>query len=70
MNTDIGDLYGVGTAKKQAYARLGINTVYDLLCHYPRGYEDRGNIKLLSEADGETNTDIFWSSPQSLAHQG
>ena len=54
MDTDIGMLYGVGAAKKQAYARLGINTVYDLLCHYPRGYEDRGNIKLLSESDGES----------------
>ncbi len=52
MNTDIGKLYGVGAVKKEAYARLGIHTVGDLLSHYPRGYEDRGNVKLLSESDG------------------
>jgi len=52
LNTDIGRLYGVGNVKKEAYARLGIRTIGDLLNHYPRGYEDRGNIKLLSESDG------------------
>ena len=52
MKTDIGKLYGVGNVKKEAYSRLGIKTVGDLLSHYPRGYEDRGNIRLLSEADG------------------
>ena len=52
MNTDIGKLYGIGAVKKEAYARLGIITVGDLLSHYPRGYEDRGNIRLLSESDG------------------
>ena len=52
MNTDIGKLYGIGAVKKEAYARLGVFTVGDLLSHYPRGYEDRGNIKLLSESDG------------------
>ena len=51
MNTDIGKLYGIGSVKKEAYARLGIHTVGDLLAHYPRGYEDRGNIRLLSESD-------------------
>ena len=54
MNTDIGKLYGVGAVKKDAYARLGIRTVEDLLSHYPRGYEDRGSISLLSESDGQT----------------
>ena len=56
MNTDIGKLYGVGAVKKEAYSRLEIYTVEDLLSHYPRGYEDRGNIKLLSESDGETKS--------------
>lgn len=54
MNTDIGKLYGIGAVKKDAYARLGIHTVGDLLSHYPRGYEDRGNVRLLSESDGQT----------------
>ena len=53
MYTDIRRLYGVGSARAAAYARLGIYTVEDLLCHYPRGYEDRGSVRLLSECEGD-----------------
>ena len=52
MSTDIKKLYGVGAARAAAYARLDVHTVEELLLHYPRGYEDRGNIHLLSECDG------------------
>ena len=52
LHTDIRKLYGVGEVRAAAYARMGIHTVGDLLLHYPRGYEDRGDIILLSEADG------------------
>lgn len=52
LDTDIKKLYGVGPAKASSYAALGVRTVGDLLRHYPRGYEDRGNIKLITEADG------------------
>ena len=52
MNTDIKKLYGVGAVRAAAYARLDVYTVEDLLMHYPRGYEDRGDIRLLSECDG------------------
>lgn len=51
IDTDIKKLYGVGEARAKAYATLGISTVSDLLAHYPRGYENRGDIKLLSEVD-------------------
>ena len=51
LDTDIKKLYGVGEARAKAYSALGITTVGDLLEHYPRGYEDRGDIKLLSEVD-------------------
>ena len=50
--TDIKKLYGVGPARAAQYAKLGIESVEDLLCHYPRGYEDRGSIKLITESDG------------------
>ena len=56
MNTDIGKLYGVGSAKKAAYGRLGIYTVEDIISHYPRGYEDRGSVKLLCDADGQSKS--------------
>ncbi len=52
MSTDIRKLYGVGAVRASAYARLGVHTVEELLEHYPRGYEERGNIRLLSETDG------------------
>ena len=49
MNTDVRKLYGVGQVRAATYARLGIETVGDLLLHYPRGYENRGDVRLLSE---------------------
>ncbi|MBE6549643.1 MAG: ATP-dependent DNA helicase RecG [Ruminococcaceae bacterium] len=51
-NADIKKLYGVGEVKAKAYSRMGVNTIGDLLEHYPRGYENRGDVILLSEADG------------------
>lgn len=48
---------GVGPKKNKALKRLGIETLYDLLTHYPRRYEDRTNIKKIREAvAGETET--------------
>lgn len=57
LDTDIKKLYGVGTARAAAYARLGVYTVRDLLCHYPRGYENRGDVRLLSDTptDGKAS---------------
>ena len=52
FDTDIKKLYGVGEARAAAYRALGIASVGDLLMHYPRGYEDRGNVKLIEEGDG------------------
>ncbi|MCL6499902.1 MAG: DNA helicase RecG, partial [Firmicutes bacterium] len=48
---------GVGPRLAQAFARLGIRTVEDLLYHVPRRYEDRSQTKTLYEAaHGETAT--------------
>lgn len=48
-NAPINVLQGVGPARAKAYSKLGVNTVSDLLYHFPRAYENRGDIKLLSE---------------------
>ena len=40
---------GVGPAKAKHYARLGVETLGDLCYHFPRGYENRGDVKLLCE---------------------
>ena len=48
---DITELYGVGRAKAQAYASIGVKSVFDLLYFFPRAYENRQSISLLTEAD-------------------
>ena len=57
--TDIKKLYGVGAVRAANYARLGIRTVGDLLEHYPRGYENRGEVRLLSESDPESKNSLI-----------
>ena len=54
LDTDIKKLYGVGAVRATRYAAMGVNNIGDLLCHYPRGYEDRGNVKLIAESDGSS----------------
>ena len=52
MKTDqnsVRDLKGVGPAKAAAYEKMGIYTKEDLLYHFPRAYENRGDIKLLDK---------------------
>ena len=53
LHTPISALSGVGSARKTAYERLGIYTVEDLLYHFPRAYEHRGDIRMLAEASEE-----------------
>ncbi len=48
-------LKGIGPAKAKDFARLGVETVYDLLTYLPRDYEDRSATKTIYEAEeGET----------------
>ena len=48
-NAPIKVLSGIGPARAKAYEKLGISVVSDLIYHFPRAYENRGAIKLLSE---------------------
>ena len=50
LTDKVGKLYGVGPAKVAAYDRLGISTLSDLLYHFPRAYENRGDVHLLKDA--------------------
>ena len=49
-------LPGVGRVRAAAYQKMGIDTLGDLICHYPRAYENRGDVRLLCDArsDGKT----------------
>ncbi len=54
LTSPIRILPGVGEKRAQAFARLGIETVQDLLYHFPRAYEHRGDMCTLAEAqDGQ-----------------
>ena len=49
-------LSGVGNTRAASYAKLGIVTLGDLIRHYPRAYENRGDVCLLADArlDGKS----------------
>ncbi len=49
-NQSVSVLHGVGIQKAKQLSRLGIETIRDLLYFFPRAYERRGDIRLLSHA--------------------
>ncbi len=53
VSDPIGSLHGVGKVTEAKLNKLGINTLGELLYYFPRAYEKRGNIKLLSEYSTE-----------------
>ncbi|MCH5200235.1 MAG: ATP-dependent DNA helicase RecG [Oscillospiraceae bacterium] len=54
-NNDITYLRGVGEKKAKMYAKLGIGTIEDLLCYYPKDYIDFTDLKNICEIeDGES----------------
>lgn len=55
----ITSLPGIGEARERAYARMGVNSVEDLLFHFPRAYENRGDVRLLSECDGASKCSVI-----------
>lgn len=44
-------LKGVGPAKAKLFAALNIHTVFDLLSHFPRDYEDRTKLVTISQLE-------------------
>lgn len=51
VSDKISLISGVGQAREKQLLKLGITTVKDLLYYFPRAYEMRGNVKLLSEVN-------------------
>ena len=49
LNENVQFLKGVGPTRVKHLEKLGISTVYDLLTHFPREYEDRNNIKKIQD---------------------
>ena len=50
LQSPITALHGVGAVRAEAYHKLGVCLAGDLLWHFPRSYENRGDIKMLAEA--------------------
>ena len=48
INDNIQFLKGVGPYKAKLLSRVGLNTIRDLLCYFPREYDDRRNIAKIS----------------------
>ena len=54
LHMPIDKLKGVGSARSKQFAKLNIHTVKDLVYFFPRAYEKRGDIRLISEASPDT----------------
>lgn len=72
-NLPITALRGVGKQRAAALARLGITDTASLLRHYPRGYQHRGDIRLLGESnDGAPHAYrlVVGTQPQNILLKG
>ena len=47
-------LKGVGPTKAKQFAQLNIYTLRDLICHFPRGYEDRTKLVTIGKLEADT----------------
>ena len=46
-------LKGVGPARAKQFENLNIRTLEDLICHFPRGYEDRTKLVTIDKLQVE-----------------
>ena len=53
LSDPISVLKGIGPAKAKQFANLNIFTLRDLICHFPRGYEDRTKLLTVSQLEAD-----------------
>ena len=51
LSDPITILKGIGPGKAAQFAALNIHTLRDLICHFPRGYEDRTKLVTISQLE-------------------
>lgn len=51
LSDPITILRGIGSAKAAQFANLNIVTLRDLICHFPRGYEDRTRVVPIAQME-------------------
>ncbi len=55
FDSPVTELSGCGKVRAEKLKALGIETVKDLLYHFPRGYQNRGDVKSIKEAPLKEN---------------
>ncbi len=61
---------GIGKAREKQLQKLGIETIADLVHHYPRDYQDRTCVKhIMNTADGERCTIIGYCKNTPNSHR-
>lgn len=50
LDAPVGRVPGVSPARSKALEKMGVRTVRDLLCHYPRRYVDMSNVATVAQA--------------------
>ncbi len=53
LNSPVNELSGVGKTREKQLIKLGIESVRDLIYFFPRAYERRADVRLLSQCDTE-----------------
>ena len=51
LSDPITILKGIGPSKAKQFAALNIFTLRDLICHFPRGYEDRTKLTTIDKLE-------------------
>jgi ATP-dependent DNA helicase RecG len=51
LSDPITILKGIGPSKAAQFAALNIHTLQDLICHFPRGYEDRTRLVTIDQLE-------------------
>ena len=51
LSDPITILKGIGPTKAKQFAQLNIFTLRDLICHFPRGYEDRTKLMTIDKLE-------------------
>ena len=54
LSDPITILKGIGPTKAKQFANLNIFTLRDLICHFPRGYEDRTKLTTIEKLEVDT----------------